>query len=547
MIIDPALRLGFTLTITAVSIFSSTAFGRSSQPAAVVVEPAELAKHDDLIGREIVVDDRLRYFQFHPGQGYDEIHLKRTPVVFQLPRALRPQSAPTNPAIQIQGVLKRDGNRLACEVRSFQLHPADLERLENGAAGLPANDFQTRKAWSSWALQRAQAFDDQPLRQKALTIEADAYRLEARSIDGPEAPQTWMRLAESARSRGIPEPEPSALAHQAFHAKLSSAQSVQTLNELIGSIEQFFPGVKGGSPQATPPVRLETLRNEYSEKPGDAYRKAPADVRAYLDRRLWIDAMEKRMRLAARDDPRAAIDLAVQAKTQIPEQKDLVNDLVEIGIESAFQTVAGFRLAEATAAARTIRERFGRPDMAAKLLEEWLKVQRGKLSRTDADGRLSLAAQYEELLGDQRSALGLIREAWKIDPNSKPAGEAFRRRGYHNVGGEWVEDGSRTGSLAIQTGSGDPSAAPAAAQADPRPTGLRGLGPEEVLRKLGSKPSRIVFSASKGKLIEQWIYNDPTHIRYVNFIRTPNQLNSRVVSDYSLRRTLRDGRPGRPR
>ena len=39
----------------------------------------------DLVGREVVVDDRVAYFQFHKGQGFDELVLKRTPVVFRIP------------------------------------------------------------------------------------------------------------------------------------------------------------------------------------------------------------------------------------------------------------------------------------------------------------------------------------------------------------------------------------------------------------------------------------------------------------------------------
>jgi hypothetical protein len=68
-----------------------------------------------------------------------------------------------------------------------------------------------------------------------------------------------------------------------------------------------------------------------------------------------------------------------------------------------------------------------------------------------------------------------------------------------------------------------------------------------VRRKLGSKPARVVYSATKGKLIEHWIYFEPTRTRYVNFIHTPNQLKSRVISDYSLQRTLREGQLGFPR
>jgi len=219
------------------------------------VEPDQLLKRDDLIGREVVVDDRLRYFQFHPGQGYDEILLKRTPVIFQLPRALRPRSAPTHPAIQVHGVLKREGTQMVCEVTSFQLYPSDVERLQRAAAAIPANDFQSRKDWSAWGLQRAQAFNDLSLREKALRIEADAFRIEAESLQGGDAPRNWLRLAEEARKRQIPEPEPSAIAHKAFRAELATASTNKNLGELVASIERFFPEAKlNGGQRVVVPV-----------------------------------------------------------------------------------------------------------------------------------------------------------------------------------------------------------------------------------------------------------------------------------------------------
>lgn len=536
-----SIRLGFAVAVLGLPSVLLETQARPFQPAAVIVEPAELVKRDDLVGREVIVDDRLRFFQFHPGQGYDEILLKRTPVIFQLPRPLRPKSPPGDPAIQVRGVLKRDGAGMACEVKSFQLFPSDAVRLDRAVAGLPANDFPSRKAWSTWGLQRAQAFDDRPLREKALQVEGDAFRLEAESLHGADAPRGWMQLAEQARSRQIPEPEPSALAHKAFRANLGTAASSEDLAELVKSIERFFPKAKLGGSRA--PAQDETSRAEYSKDPGHAYRTAPADVRSYLDRRLWVDAMEKRMRVMAQNDPRAAIDLASRSETELPEQKELAADLINIGIESALRNVAGFRLAEAKAISQTIRDRFHKPESAETFLVEWLKAQRGKLSQTDADGRLSLATRYEELTNDRRTAMDLIRQAWKIDPNSKDVIQAFRRRGYHKIGGEWVEDGSQARTLA--TSPDNPSSPLSGAKSSQ--TGMRGLGPEEVRQKLGSRPARVVYSASKGKLIEQWIYFEPTRTRYVNFIHTPNQLKSKVISDYSLQRTLREGQPALPR
>src|SRR5207248_6801390 len=52
------------------------------QAEAVPVEPAELERRADLIGREVLVDDRVEYYVRRSGTEDDELQLKRTPVTF---------------------------------------------------------------------------------------------------------------------------------------------------------------------------------------------------------------------------------------------------------------------------------------------------------------------------------------------------------------------------------------------------------------------------------------------------------------------------------
>jgi len=55
------------------------------QPAAVSVEPAELERRADLIGREVTVDDRVEYYVRRTGSEDDQLQLKRTPITFRVP------------------------------------------------------------------------------------------------------------------------------------------------------------------------------------------------------------------------------------------------------------------------------------------------------------------------------------------------------------------------------------------------------------------------------------------------------------------------------
>src|SRR5262249_43054986 len=85
-------------------------------PAATTAEPRDLGKRRDLIGKEISVDDRVGVFLLHPGHDIDEVTLRRTPVVFRLPPRLRYRQSPGAPAARLQGILRREGGKLYCDV-----------------------------------------------------------------------------------------------------------------------------------------------------------------------------------------------------------------------------------------------------------------------------------------------------------------------------------------------------------------------------------------------------------------------------------------------
>ena len=59
-----------------------------AQTEPIAVDAAELGRRADLVGKIVVVDDRVRFYQYHAGRGYDELYLKRTNVVFRLPAAV---------------------------------------------------------------------------------------------------------------------------------------------------------------------------------------------------------------------------------------------------------------------------------------------------------------------------------------------------------------------------------------------------------------------------------------------------------------------------
>ena len=184
------------------------------------------------------------------------------------------------------------------------------------------------------------------------------------------------------------------------------------------------------------------------------------------------------------------------------------------------------------------REKLSDPQAALQVYRDWLKIKCGKLSETDAEGPVSLAANYEELLQDRVAARELLERAWRIDPGSKDVAEAFRTRGYRRVKDQWVDEGPTTaGGEASRPGTESPRSEPSTTQ------GLRGKTPDEVRQLMASQPDGKVISGTKGQIIEQWIFQVPnqSQVRYVNFQYTPGELLPHVVSDYFLPRNVLKG------
>ncbi|MHC5538607.1 tetratricopeptide repeat protein [Singulisphaera rosea] len=495
------------------------------EAAVVAVEPAELIKRDDLIGREISVDDRVAFFQVHPGRGFDEIHFKRTPVVFRLPPKLRYAQAPSAPAARVQGLLKRDGNTFVCDVTGVELFPRDLDRLNRGVEGLPPGEFERRSSWALWAERRGNEFKDNELLQRAHAIDAEAFRSEAERVTSDPA-KHWLALAERARSRQIPEPEPSALAHRAFRRRLEDARTGAEFEALAMDIARFFP--ESAKPVGSDPNGLSSWEASYAKEPGAAYRSAPKPVQVSLNRRLWADAMEKSFERRTGDDPKQALALADQAVPLLPDRPKLIGRLLEQGLEVASRGLGSLRLGEVQTLAKAYRERLNQPDRAVSLLRDWLKEKRIRhLSPTDAEGRVALAVQYETLVSDRETAVALLREAWKIDPQSSEVSDALRRRGFRKVNEEWMEN-PRNSASADTT----PTPSPGESERSKRQP-LKGKTSREVRNLLG-KPNRVIFSASQGQLIEQWIYLAPTQDQYVNFLHGTTDLLPTVLTHYSL-------------
>jgi hypothetical protein len=483
---------------------------------AVEVEPADLTREPELLGREVTVDDRIKLTLTHDGRVWDEILLMRTPVRFILPSHLRLKSAPDRgQPIRLRGTLRKLNGRqdergreiYLCDVVERTLMKPDLERLNRAVADLGPKDAKARYEWARWAGRRGADFHDEALLRKADELNDQALRIEA-ALPSTDQPGHWLALSAKAKGLGR-KVEAAALAHLGFRARLTKSAGAAEIERLTREIAETFPD----SARPTPSNDLGDWLASYKTDPADAYRRAPAEVRAALDHRLLADALERKWELLALADPKEALTLAAQARERLPDRPEIAQRLEEQGLEALERDVPSLRRDEVETLASLLKKR-GEAERAETVTRTWLDDQRtNRLNRRDIEGRIALAELYIEMLGDHREAETLLREAWRIDPGSKTLTRTYRRLGYRRDGDRWIspDESSTTSDPA------EPVDGPGRQETkDP----LLGLTRGQVRARLG-EPERIARSATQGQVVEQWIYRLPKGSQFLNFTRIP--------------------------
>jgi len=258
---------------------------------AVVVEPSELARRPELVGREVIVDDRIRYFlESKKGQGFDELILKRTEVPFRLASRSRYARPPSEPNAVVRGVLKVVDGHLVGEVITLELLPGDSERLDREVARLRPDDFASKRTWAFWAERRGRELNDPKLGAKGVALEADALWSEA-SRPGADP----IALADGAADRPIPRFLRDALYHRGFRAAEAKASTPDALDDLANRVRTALP--RSGEPTTASAPKVD-------DDPASTYRTATDPERAALDRRLLADVLEKSLNALARPPDR---------------------------------------------------------------------------------------------------------------------------------------------------------------------------------------------------------------------------------------------------
>ena len=491
--------------------------GKTRAQAPVEVEPGDLARRKDLIGREVIVDDRVRMFWPPPsGMGLGDISLKRTEAIVTLPPVFQLDHRPTAQSVKVQGILRNNRGKLSIEAtKAPDFFRTDIDRLKKAIANFPPDDSDLRSGWGDWATRRAEEFGDLELRLIADKLQAESIALELRK-PGTRSPEAILALAAKARAKKVAEPEPTALVHLALNLRAAAAKTEVDYQRLADEIAANLPNAKSAANSAN---RLPL--EDYAKDPAGLYRSADATTRAGLDRRLWTEAVAENLRHRAASNPKALVELADEARSRLPDREDVWGDLRRKSIEHSTANVTELRETAMRELVRTYRDSLKQPDKASAILRTWLDHQRKTyLGANNSEQRVELAEKYFKDLKDRGTAAELLRDALKIEESNREAADLFQRMGYAKVNGDWRDP--------REPAPADPGLDPSGKD-DP----FLGLTPAEVKAQLG-EPKYATRVATQGRVSLQWIYQGAKGMQYIDFLHRSGDAQPVVVGRFSV-------------
>ena len=489
----------------------------------VFVEPADLAKRPDLIGQEVIVDDRIRYFlESKRGQGYDELILKRTEIPCHLLAGSRFARPPSDPNAVVRGTLKAVDGRLIIEVFTLSLQPNDIDRLDHEIRRFRPDNFAELRKWAGWAERRGRELNDPKLEAKGVGLETDAFWIEAHRPGGDP-----IAVADRAADRPIPPEIREAVYHRGFRQAEAQATTPVALDDLARRFEKLFP--RSIEPKSGPGEEIKP-----DDDPAVVYRAASDLERSRLNRQLYADLIEKSLNARLAANPTQGMSLVEEAARILPDRPAIAERFRRRGLAEAETKVVAMRQSEVEELARTFRES-GQPDRARKALEEWLTDRREhRLSAIDAEGRVLLAASYEKILGDRATAGELLAEAERIDPALPAIADAYLRLGFRHGDAGWYDP---TPAASAQP---DSPVEVSRTPGSPEPENvLRGLTQAQARSRMGGKPDHVVRSATQGITVEQWIYRTGGNDQYILFRIDPTTGEPRVTASYTVPQSAR--------
>ena len=130
--------------------------------------------------------------------------------------------------------------------------------------------------------------------------------------------------------------------------------------------------------------------------------------------------------------------IADQIDQLIPEEHSLAERQRVAKLTYRAANIATATRAEAENLAAAFRERH-QDDSAHEALSQWIKAHEPRLKEDGVVGLLQLADEYLALLSDEKTAVGYLMDAYRIDPTFEGVKTQFASLGYQWKNSRWTK------------------------------------------------------------------------------------------------------------
>ena len=406
--------------------------------------------------------------------------------------------------VEVFGRLGTRRRKTVFIVEKLRERPSDGRTYRTRRSRIREGDAKGWYALAEWTKNRADFYDDDPLRERAREANLRGISVERASLS-KNRPAGLFELAEKTKRLDLPLELTFEFQHEACQLLWQSykKQGQEKLPELTAQIESSLKGFD--VPLSEPRLKLQ---QRYWDEPLAVYKKSSPEIRSVLHRIFYLEVVLADIRSKAADDYSNGFEIANEIEKLVPERGKVAESYRDHQLDFELSKTAVLTRKEVLRLAERFRER-DQANKADQALHQWLEARERRYRPEGAAGLTHLAEEYINLVDDKEKAARLLIEAYKLTPKSKEIADRLTRLDYRLEEDDWLSKKERT-----SRGN----------DADKRPshTGTVSLGmsPDQVWKALGGAPSSVARVATLGQINEVWTYGERGRERLaIHFLR----------------------------